>query len=166
MISQELLKHLLDYNPETGIWKWKVSASPRVKVGEPAGHWENNGYLRIRVMGGYYLASRLAFLYMEGKMPTRLVDHINQDRSDNRWTNLRECSRSQNNTNIPKKSNNTSGFRGVHWHKASQKWAVNLRYQKKTINGGVFESFEEAKRKRIELEKLYHKEFSPTTYGT
>ena len=166
-LTQKILQEILYYDPETGIWEWRKSVSNRVRVGELAGHWheyKNNRYLRIGINGKHHLASRLAFLYMNGKMPERLVDHINRDTTDNRWCNLREATRSQNNINIKKKSNNVSGFRGVYWHTASGKWAVKLSSNSQTIWGGLFDNFDDAKMKRLELEQIYHKEFTHQQY--
>jgi len=86
MITQTILKELFSYNPDTGIFIRKVSISNQV-AGTVAGS-KDYDYIRIVVNKKRYLAHRLAFLYMLGKMPVE-VDHINRNKHDNRWCNLR-----------------------------------------------------------------------------
>src|SRR5690606_167269 len=90
-------------------------------------------------------AHRLAFLYMTGEMPEKVVDHINGDRSDNRWENLRCANQSQNMANVGIRSANTSGTPGVVWDKERQKWRAQLRVNGKKKNLGRFDSIEDAK---------------------
>ena len=84
-LTQERLKELLHYDPETGYFTWKISPNNAVKVGSVAGTSMNN-YIRIIIDHKAYLAHRLAFLYMEGYFPEHEVDHINRIRDDNRST--------------------------------------------------------------------------------
>lgn len=97
-LTQERLKELLDYNPETGIFTRAVSHR-----GSPIGKsvWASNGHghIRMTVDCRQYVAHRLAWFYVHGKWPSAFLDHINGDRSDNRISNLRECTDSQNQEN-------------------------------------------------------------------
>lgn len=86
MLTQKRLKELLKYNPDSGAFRWRVSWT-RTRL--PAGCIHSDGYRRIEIDGRRYLASRLAWLYMKGRMPENFVDHINRIRDDNRWANLR-----------------------------------------------------------------------------
>ncbi len=98
-ITQEYLKIILEYNPETGKFKWLVKTSNRIKIGMEAGTLRSNGYLKTNINGQLYYNHRLAFLYMTGRWPTHNIDHINGSKDDNSWINLREATHSQNNKN-------------------------------------------------------------------
>ena len=131
MITQERLKEVLEYNPETGDFLWKKARGGAMK-GNIAGSKLHNGwgnvYLRIKVDSKMYLAHRLAFLYMTGEMPEngKQVDHIDGDGLNNSWENLRLVTSSGNSRNSKLRSSNKSGYSGVAWHKAAGKWVVNI----------------------------------------
>ena len=84
------MKDLLNYDPDTGDFTWKVSTSNRVRVGQVAGTLRHDGYIRIKVNGKLYLAHRLAWFFVYGVWPVEFLDHIDQDKSNNRINNLRE----------------------------------------------------------------------------
>ena len=133
-MQQQELKELLDYHPDTGEFFWKVRPSNRVQVGAKAGN-KSNGYILIRVKGILHYAHRLAFLYMTGSWPTHLVDHDNHNRSDNRWSNLKQADTVQNQRNCSLSRNNISGINGVHWEKRRQKWraVISVNYTNKFL---------------------------------
>lgn len=113
-LTAERLRELLEYDPETGVFKWKVANSPRVRVGDATGHICRKGYSHIGVDGFVYLAHRLAWLWMTGAFPVEEIDHINGARSDNRFANLRQASKHLNSQNRHKPSSrNKVGFLGV-----------------------------------------------------
>lgn len=124
-LTQELLKKHIEYTPNTGIFTRRRSVGG-VKEGAVTGYVRRDGYVEIGVDYKLYLAHRLAVLYMTGSFPKYVVDHINRNPSDNRWANLRECTYSENSANTRLKSDNTSGFRGVTWHKQSGKWLARI----------------------------------------
>lgn len=128
-LTQEYLKELLNYDPETGLFTWKVARSNVVKVGGKAGTL-SHGYISINIDKRRYGASQLAFLYMTGSIP-KLVDHINLDRADNRWKNLRAADRSINARN--RKAAGVSKIIGVYPSKG--KWSVRIR------DNGTYPSF-------------------------
>jgi hypothetical protein len=72
------------------------------------------------------------------------IDHIDRNRLNNIWSNLRECTSSENKANRTKQSNNTSGYKGVSWHKRANKFRAKIQFQKKPIHIGLFTSAEEA----------------------
>jgi hypothetical protein len=143
MITAERLRELLHYEPETGIFVWLVKPSRRVRAGAVAG-CIYCGYRRIKVGPRLYPAHRLAFLWMTGEWPKAEIDHINMDRADNRWRNLREASHSQNQVNRSLQSTNTSGFKGVSWHSRTHKWTSRIQINGKRKNLGCFDSPERA----------------------
>lgn len=123
-LTQDELKELLHYDPDTGVFTWKVSPTNNVKVGDVAGCRYPEGYIKVHFKGKPYRAHRLAFLYMTGEWPKDQVDHINHIRDDNRWRNLRDVSHQENHRNMTRQKNNTSGVTGVYWEKAKKKWCA------------------------------------------
>ncbi len=122
---QDDLKAQLTYSPETGEFWWIESRKGR-KMDRPAGTISNFGYRIIMLNGHRYVASRLAWLYMTGRWPAEECDHINRIRSDDRWVNLREASRSENAMNTQTRSDNSSGHRGICWDSQKLKWKVQI----------------------------------------
>lgn len=120
-LTEERLKELFTYDPETGHFVRKIKVAARTRVGEVAGS-SHEGYIRMTVDRKSYQAHRLAYLYMTGSFPTGIVDHIDHDKSNNRWENLRIVSHQENCKNFSLNQNNTSGQTGVYWHKRDKKW--------------------------------------------
>ena len=89
-LTQEYLKSILDYDLDTGIFTWKINKAKRTKIGDIAG-WSYNGYREIEINDKKYKAHRLAWLYVYGEMPNKLIDHIDGNRSNNKISNLREA---------------------------------------------------------------------------
>jgi citrate synthase len=143
-LTQERLKDLLNYNPDTGIFKWKKSTNGRIEIGQIAGCIHHTGYSNIKIDKKKYNAHRLAWLYVYGYFPEHEIDHINRNRSDNRLKNLREVSRQCNLRNSDKRKNNTSGITGVVWNKKSQKWQAQMRINRNTIHCGYYDTFDDA----------------------
>lgn len=137
-LTQNQLKKLLDYNPKTGDFIWKVRYCSPIRVGAVAGCVTDRGYIRINVLGTTYLAHRLAWLYVYGVFPSRQIDHINQQRHDNRIENLREATARENRKNTTLQKNNTSGHVGVSWHAKAEKWRAYLKVKGKQKNLGLF----------------------------
>ena len=140
-LTQDRLKELFEYDPDTGIFTRLISLGNQ-KAGTPCLS-KKNGYIKIQIDGVPYYAHRLAFLYMEGMIPI-IVDHINQIKDDNRWSNLRESTDSSNKANITRKSNNTSGYKNVSWNINANKWQVQVQKNGRNHSGGYFESMKDA----------------------
>ncbi len=142
-LTVDLLKHLFDYDKETGNLLWKRQSSKVVKVGDIAGTLKSHGYLCVGINYNSYRAHRLIFLMHKGYLP-KTIDHINGDKLDNRIENLRAATVGQNQHNRKTNSNNTSGYKGVSWHKACNKWVARITLERKTIHLGYFANAEEA----------------------
>jgi len=153
-ITQEQLKHWLNYHPETGTFTWVNRPSNCVKIGSKAG-WQKAGYCQIRLKGRLYYSHRLAFLFMIGTFPPDAVDHINGNRTDTTWTNLRAVTSQENRRNVAISKNNTSGVLGVVWDKRKNMWLARIGINYKTKFLGYFDDFELAKYARLSAEKLY-----------
>jgi hypothetical protein len=154
-MDQQILKENLDYAPNTGIFNWKRSPVPRIPIGTPAGCLAN-GYIQIRFKGQLYYAHRLAYLYMTGSFPKQEIDHVNQNKSDNRWANLREVSGTENQRNTSKSKNNTSGFTGVTWDKRKNRWMAKIMVDRKSKFLGYFKDLNEAATVRAAANKKYN----------
>lgn len=122
--------------------------------GRFAGGYDKEGYWMIKLNDKYWFAHRLAWLYVYGKLPDTILDHINKNKSDNRIENLRECSLRQNRYNSKLNKNNTSGYRGIHFSKKAKKWKAAIHKGNKYILVGYFTTLEEAVLKYNERIKL------------
>jgi len=112
-ITQSKVKEIFDYKDGMLIWKKVHPRSHRAKVGDIAGYIRSNGYNYTGVAGSIYSTHRLIFLWHHGYTPTE-IDHIDNDKLNNRIENLRECSRENNMRNQPLiRKNNSSGYKGV-----------------------------------------------------
>jgi len=161
MLTQKELKKLLNYDPKTGIFTWKSRDSKAWNTrrsGKTAGQFDRGGYILIGILGKRYLAHRLAFLYMTGNCPHDQTDHIDHDRGNNKWNNLRAVTQAENQRNRALAKNNTSGLSGVHWSKSNKKWMVRVKVNRKRIYLGSFSTKDEAikVRKAAEIEHNFH----------
>jgi len=119
------LRALLRYDPETGEFTWLQTGSGRNADGR-AGSLGHKGCIQITIRYRNYKAHMLAWLYMTGKWPQREIDHWNTKRADNRWSNLRLATRTQNRRNSGLPRNNKSGYVGVFWDKYARKWRASI----------------------------------------
>lgn len=154
-LTQSVLKDLLHYDPNTGMFKWITPPLGRFKSREFAGGIDGDGYWKIKVCGSHHRAHRLAFLYMNGAMPDQEVDHINGVRTDNRWENIRLVSGSENAKNKCLQKNNKSGITGVFWDHRKNKWTSKIMVNRTTIKLGDYTLFSKAVDARKRAEKNY-----------
>lgn len=144
-LTQERLKELLHYDPETGVFTWMSRVARCVKIGSVAGtRGHSSGYTYIQITGRLYFAHRLAYLYMTGIWPRAEIDHVNGLKSDNRWANLREATRSENMRNGGPRVNNKLGIKGVYFHKRDMKFVASIRLNDNLHSLGYFDTPEEA----------------------
>lgn len=145
-VSHDRLKSVLSYNKKTGAFRWKKKTCFKVVVGKIAGSPHCEGYWSIGLDGNVYLAHRLAWFYVTGEWPVE-VDHKNGKRSDNRWCNLRDTVRTNNNYNSKIPKNNSSGFKGV--RRVGRRFRAGVVHNGKNIHLGYFDTPEEAHRAYI-----------------
>ena len=156
MITQEFLRERFDYCPDTGVLKYRVLTS-NLKPGDVAG-FNKIGYLCVVVCGQRIKVHRLIFMMVTGRLPKE-IDHINHDRSDNRWSNLREVTGSiENGKNRTKNKNNTSGVMGVRFEADRGKWLVRINTGYMYKNLGRYADFADAiaARKAAEIKYGFH----------
>ena len=110
--SAGIVRKRLAYNADTGIFTWRGAPCKRLSANTVAGKTCHYGYRVIKIDGVGYRAHRLAWLYMTGEQPP-MIDHVNNDRSDNRWSNLRAATASLNMANSRVRTNNPVGLKGV-----------------------------------------------------
>lgn len=139
MLTQERLKEVLRYEPLLGEFYWLVEKGARARMGTKAGSIsKSTGYVEIGIDGKVYLAHRLAFFYMLGRWPKPQGDHENRRRWDNRWTNLRDATHSQNLRNANVSRSNKTGHNNITKDKKTGKYRVILTINKKLKTFGHF----------------------------
>jgi len=131
----EVLRGLFCYEPETG---------RLLRGGREAGYIDNLGYRRVSIGGKGYQAARVVWALVTGHPPADEIDHIDGDRSNNRWSNLREATRSQQMWNTRILRSNTSGYRGVSFIRAHKQWRAAISVNGKKVHLGYYQSPETA----------------------
>jgi hypothetical protein len=155
-MTQEELKQILFYCAITGHFTWLKTNSNRTKCGTRAGCIHPNGYRRIGINGKLYYEHHLAWLYHYGNLPIKQIDHINGDKTDNRIDNLREATHAQNQQNKGKAQNNTSGYTGVTFDKAKNKWKAAIYKDRKRYHLGYYDTPEEAHAAYLKAKAEFH----------
>lgn len=135
-------KEWLNYDPATGVFTW-LKRSRHTRVGWTAGV-ESRGYVILSLFACSVMAHRAAFFFMTGNWPALFVDHIDRDRSNNAWENLREVTNKQNHENMPLQKNNKSGHAGVGWDSDRSKWYAHITHHQRMIHIGRYDTLEEA----------------------
>lgn len=144
MITAERVRELLHYDPDTGVFAWKVDRGVQTRAGSRAGWTTSEGYIGMKVDRRSYQAHRLAWLYVYGDLPPAEIDHINRDKRDNRIANLRLADRSLNCRNVSLRSDSTTGVRGVHFNKTRGAYTAHIFWQKRVKYLGAFQNLEDA----------------------
>jgi hypothetical protein len=169
-LTQARLRELLHYDPTTGVFTWlpRPTSTRHGRtwntryVGTRAGTVDSHGHVQIKVNGRLHLAHRLAWLYAHGEWPVAGLDHINGVRDDNRLANLRPATESQNAANRRTPITNTSGFKGVSWHKDRRRWQATIMVASKQSYLGLFDTPEAAHAAYAAAAREHHGEFART----
>lgn len=176
--SARVLRRLLSYDPATGdlmwrsrpLWMFKGStpgyrrrawtAWTKRYANQPAFKTvSNQGYLVSTLFNQTFTAHRIIYCLQTGEWSSTEIDHINGNRADNRWCNLRAVSKTDQQRNMCRSRRNTSGQTGVYWSKAARKWAARIGSKSGSIHLGLYDTLEGATlaRKQAEQELGYHK---------
>lgn len=143
MITYDEAKKLFNY--KDGKLYWARDVNKAVKAGALAGGFDPTvGYWRIKYKYIFYYRHRLIYLLHHGYFPENFIDHINQNKVDDRIENLREVSAQCNQRNCGNPINNKSGVKGVCWHKNLKIWQANVRVNDKGKWLGNYKDFDEA----------------------
>jgi hypothetical protein len=140
MITQKIAHDLFEYRDGH---LYRKTSRGCMKAGGKVGFINDKGYISVNLNGKHTLVHRLIWLMQHGEMPT-LIDHIDGNRANNKIENLRLADRAQNMHNKPAHRNNTSGRKGVSWHKKSNKWMAQIVCRGKHHYLGVYESIDQA----------------------
>lgn len=156
--SVRSLQNLFRYNPESGDLHW---ISPRLGLTRTlAGSLGDKGYIKVIIEGRSYLAHRLIWKLVTGSEPLDQIDHIDGDRSNNRFSNLREATNGENRFNTKLAKNNRSGVKGVCWESGRRKWRAVITSSGDTIRLGRFDTVAEAKAAISIAREKMHGEFA------
>lgn len=169
MITHAQLLELISYDPDTGLFRMRKATRIR-----PVGRVMNNNRLKIERGGrkvrstsinifGFKAtrAGRIAWFYMTGEWPTAEIDHRDNDGWNQKWDNLREASRSQNQANTRRYKSNTSGKKCVFPSgRRIKPWRVQIQKDKRRISIGCFETKEAAHAAYVLAAARLHSDFS------
>ena len=156
MLTQERLKQLLHYNPETGVFTRAVRYSARYLAGQPVGAKDSKGYLQTVVDGKTIRLHRLAWFYMHGQWPEGEIDHQDGNKRNNIFSNLRNVSDAGNSQNMRRPyRNNKTGFLGVCLFRNGQ-YVASITVGGKGRHLGYFESAEAAHHAYLEAKRKFH----------
>lgn len=152
-LSLERLKELLEYDPETGLFRRIKAIATRTKIGDLAGSIGNHGYVEIYVQGKLYLAHRLAWFYMTGNWPNE-INHINEAKADNRFCNLQNVTSAQNKVFRVPNINNLLQIKGV--QERCGKYRAYITVKGSNISLGTYANLQDAIHARQEAEIKYY----------
>lgn len=155
-ITKERLLELFEYRDGKIFFKFRSGSK---SAGKEAGSIQPNGYKRVRIDRKSYAVHRIIFFMHYGFLP-EFLDHINNDKLDNRFENLRPATISQNNHNIKIPKHNTSGVKGLTWDKNAKKWHAAIKLNGKKIYLGIFQDKELAELVICEARSKYHQGFA------
>lgn len=158
MITQDQVKELFHYRNGELFWKTQPYKS-HFDISKPAGYVGSRGYRNVMIESRGYPAHRIVFLFHKGYLP-KFLDHVNNNRVDNRIENIREATRSQNNRNAKLGKNNTSGVKGVNFCKQTGKWRAQIRVTGKHLTIGRYSCIKEAQKAIIAKRKELHGEWA------
>ena len=158
--TAQQIADVLVYDPQTGVFTWRVDRSYKVKAGDVAGKINSSGHRQIRVRGSLYLAHQLVWVLMTGSWPVHRIDHVDNDHDHNAWHNLREATHSQNMWNRKTNANSSTGFKGVTLNKPSGKYIARVSRNGKRFSLGYFATAEEAYAARTNALTQFHGEFA------
>lgn len=122
------VKDALDYDPETGVFRWRIARGKRRRSGDIAGCLDTRSVYQIYFNGKNFKGHRIAWAIAYGTWPSGVIDHINRNSGDNRLANLRDVTRSLNARNCKLHRDNSSGVAGIHRHRSGWVIRVSKKY--------------------------------------
>lgn len=150
------------YDPETGVFRWRVDRPNGVRAGQVAGSIGTHGYRYLSIDSKPCPSHRVAWLWMTGETPSLEVDHIDGDHGNNAWANLRLASRAENNWNRGPQRNSSTGLKGV--SKAhSGKYQARIKANGVRRSLGYFDTAEEAHEAYVAAASIVHGEYARAT---
>ena len=164
-ISPCRVKEILIYDALTGVFRWRrrneVGAWWNGRyAGTIAGGWDSKGYRRIAIDDHAHRAHRLAWAWMTGEWPQQEIDHVDGNRANNAWINLRLVSTSQNRANSIKHKDNETGLKGVSRYLHYSLWRARIYVRGNDIALGYFKTPEEAHKAYCEAADKHFGQFA------
>jgi len=159
MLTKEKVLELCQYDQTTGHLYW-IFGNNQTRQKPLVGSVTKHGYRRAKINGVNTMVHRVVFLIETGRWPEGPLDHINGDKLDNRFCNLREVTASQNNCNRPKAKNGTSLKKGVSYHDSTGKWRARITLQKRIVSLGLYENEEDAHAAYCKAAEQLHGDFA------
>lgn len=156
MLSLEEARRVLRYDPETGEFFWRIKVGVRGVAGARAGYVMAKGYRMIQYDGKGYLESRLAWFMTTGSWPKNQIDHADTNRSNNRFSNLRDATQTENMRNRSAHKSNKFG-KGV--SQIGEKYVANIRADRVRVYLGIFSTAADAKVAYDSAAQRLHGEF-------
>lgn len=152
------VRDLLEYDPTSGKIRW-ITSRGNLVAGSEAGGVGPDGYSRVKIDGATYLTHRIVWLLVTGRQPDEYIDHIDRNRSNNSWSNLRQATKSENHQNSSLYKNNKVGLTGV--CRKGGRFKAYIWANKKSINLGVYDTPNEAYAAYLSAKAKLHT-FQPT----
>lgn len=150
--DEDGLRKSLSYDPSSGLLTWLPGTR---FAGRTAGYTTKRGHLIITRTGVTFLAHRVAWFLYYGNWPSKGIDHIDGDPSNNRIENLRDVGQSDNNRNKCLRKDSSTQVTGVSWCKVAKKWRAYINISGKPHRLGYFEDFQAAVDARKAAEPLH-----------
>jgi hypothetical protein len=158
-ITEQRLKEVASYDPETGLFRWLASGRGRKNSGE-FGLSDKDGYRTVCIDYKHYKQHRLAWLYVYGHMPDGHLDHINGDPADNRISNLRIATIKANNQNQRRaRKVSATGTLGVFPY-LDGRFRAQIKSEGRAIHLGVFFTEEDAKAAYLAAKRQLHEGYT------
>ena len=167
-LTAEQLHDALSYDPDTGIFRWKHRADRADwwndrYAGKAAGSMGGTGHININLKTDkkrFYLAHRLAWLYVHGEWPPKgcEIDHADMDPSNNRIANLRLATHAQNLANVRVRKHSRVGLKGVRHMGKNFQAIISVGGRQKCL--GTFASPEAAHAAYAKAAKQIHGDFA------
>ncbi|RKM01703.1 HNH endonuclease [Moraxella catarrhalis] len=153
----DFLFEYLRYNETKGEFTWIKRPNKNIHLHTRAGTKNSAGYRVISLFGKRYLEHRLAWFYVHGEMPKHEIDHINQIRDDNRISNLRQVTHSENQRNKTRKDSRVDEI-GIWWCRRRKRYIAEISLNGKKVYQKSFTDIDEAisARKAKALELGFH----------
>ena len=142
-LTLELINEYLLYDNQSGNL-YQNKKRPKIKIGALAGGLTKKGYRYIQLKGKKYPAHHIVWLLETGNLPKNQIDHIDGDKENNKFSNLREVTNKQNTENRGKQKNNKTGYKGVSFNNKLQKYIAQIQHNYKPIYIGKYETAYEA----------------------
>jgi hypothetical protein len=159
-VTPTRLRALLHYDRDTGEFRWRKRVSPSIQPGDIAGGLDKKGYRMITIKGRQYPAHQLAWLCKRGHWCSLVIDHRDGNPSNNRWSNLRLATRSQNNANRPLQRNNACGLKGVSQERG--RWRARIDKNGRRRHLGTFPTPKAAHAAYVKAARKLFGEFART----